>query len=160
MTFFFFTQKATLEELAHLLISPDRLRIIERSELGAGSYGEVVLGTLDEASSTPRDVAVKRLKAVGTRGERARLAKVSRKGSDCDLCSILTTFCQRLARELNVWAKIRHPNVVELIGYYLDDKYESPLLISALMTNGNVWEYIERFKPDVEQRIAFVSRDR
>ncbi|KAG8955100.1 Receptor-interacting serine/threonine-protein kinase 3 [Tulasnella sp. 424] len=129
---------ATLEELAHLLIPPERLRIIEHSELGEGSYGEVVLGTLDEASSSPRDVAVKRLKAVGTRGERVRLAK-------------------RLARELKIWAKIKHPNVVELIGYYLDEKYESPLLISTLMTNGNVLDYIERYKPDIERRIAFVK---
>ncbi|KIO25406.1 hypothetical protein M407DRAFT_25310 [Tulasnella calospora MUT 4182] len=93
---------------------------------------------MDKASSTARDVAVKRLKTVGTRGERIRLAK-------------------RLARELNVWAKIRHPNVVELIGYYLDDKYESPLLISALMPNGNVLEYIKRFKPDLEQRVAGIT---
>ncbi|KAG8974269.1 hypothetical protein FRC05_007693 [Tulasnella sp. 425] len=129
---------ATLEELAHLLIPPERLRIVECSKLGAGNYGEVVLGTLDEASSTPRDVAVKKLKAEGTRGERVRLAK-------------------RLARELNIWAKIKHPNVVELIGYYLDEKYESPLLISALMNNGNVLDYIERYNPDSERRIALVK---
>lgn len=55
---------------------PDRLCLVEGSELGAGNYGEVVLGILDESSPTPRDVAVKRLKAVGTRGERVRLAKV------------------------------------------------------------------------------------
>ncbi|KAG8974266.1 hypothetical protein FRC05_007690, partial [Tulasnella sp. 425] len=129
---------ATLEELAHLLIPPERLRIVERSALGEGNYGEVVLGTLDEASSTPRDVAVKRLKAVGTRGERVRLAK-------------------RLARELNIWAKIKHSNVVELIGYFLDEKYEAPLLISALMTNGNVLNYIEHYKPNIEQRIGFMK---
>ncbi|KAG8974265.1 hypothetical protein FRC05_007689 [Tulasnella sp. 425] len=129
---------ATLEELAHLLIPPERLRIVDGSQLGEGNYGEVVLGTLDEASSTPRDVAVKRLKAVGTRGERVRLAK-------------------RLARELNIWAKTKHPNVVELIGYYLDGKFEAPLLISALMANGNVLDYIERYKPDIERRIAFVK---
>ncbi|KIO21817.1 hypothetical protein M407DRAFT_28585 [Tulasnella calospora MUT 4182] len=128
---------ATLEELAHLLIPPERLRLVEGSELGSGNYGEVVLGTLDEHSPNPRDVAVKRLKAVGTRGERVRLAK-------------------RLARELNIWAKIKHPNVVKLIGYYLDEKYESPLLISELMVNGNVLDYIERFKPDTEQRLSFV----
>ncbi|KAG9027113.1 hypothetical protein FS837_004371, partial [Tulasnella sp. UAMH 9824] len=66
---------ATLEELSHLLIPPDRLRAVDGSELGSGNYGEVVLGILDESSPTPRDVAVKRLKAVGTRGERLRLAK-------------------------------------------------------------------------------------
>ncbi|KAG8921590.1 hypothetical protein FRC01_000177 [Tulasnella sp. 417] len=128
----------TLAELAHLLIPPDRLRIVERSQLGEGTYGEVVLGILDEVSSAPRDVAVKRLKAVGTRGDRIRLAK-------------------RLARELNIWAKISHPNVVDLIGYYIDDRYESPLLISALMTNGNVSEYIKCFNPDIKQRLGFVK---
>ncbi|KAG8916809.1 hypothetical protein FRC01_002859 [Tulasnella sp. 417] len=129
---------ATLEELAHLLIPPERLRLVERSELGSGNYGEVVLGTLDESTNTPRDVAVKKLKAVGTRGERVRLAK-------------------RLARELNIWAKVKHPNVVELIGYYLDEKYESPMLISALMHNGDVLKYIENYKPDIQQRIAFMK---
>lgn len=148
-----------MEELAPLLIPPDRLSIVERSELGAGNYGEVVLGTLNEASSTPRDVAVKRLKAVGTRGERARLAKVSNTGGDYCIRSLFMTFLQRLAREINVWAKIRHPNIVELIGYYLDDKYESPLLISALMPNGDVLEYINRVNPAIKQRIELVSFD-
>lgn len=72
----FIQLQATLEELGYLLIPTERLRLVERS-LGSGNYGEVVLGTLDETSPTPRDVAVKRLKAVGTRGERIRLAKVS-----------------------------------------------------------------------------------
>ncbi|KAG8916810.1 hypothetical protein FRC01_002860 [Tulasnella sp. 417] len=146
---------ATLEELAHLLIPPERLRLVERSELGSGNYGEVVLGTLDELSPTPKDVAVKRLKAVGTRGERVRLAKVGT--GAIRVLRRLMTVLQRLARELNIWAKIKHPNVVELIGYYLDEKYESPLLISELMVNGNVLDYINRFKPDTEQRISFVK---
>ncbi|KIO17629.1 hypothetical protein M407DRAFT_32688 [Tulasnella calospora MUT 4182] len=131
---------ATLEELAYLLIPTERLHLHEHSEIGSGYYGEVILGTLHESSPTTRDVhvAVKRLKAVGTRGERVRLAK-------------------RLARELNVWAKIKHANVLELIGYYLDEKYESPLLISVFMPNGDVLKYIERFKPDIQQRIAFAK---
>ncbi|KAG8901763.1 hypothetical protein FRC00_004817 [Tulasnella sp. 408] len=129
---------ATLEEMAHLLIPPDRLRIVQSSELGAGNYGDVVLGILDEASPTARHVAVKRLRAVGTRGERVRLAK-------------------RLARELLVWAKIRHQNVVELIGFALDEKYETPMLISALEPNGDVLKYMGTFKPDIQRRIAFVQ---
>ncbi|KAG9041838.1 hypothetical protein FS837_011687 [Tulasnella sp. UAMH 9824] len=139
LTDFLPTHKATLEELAHLLVPLHRLHIEECVELGVGHYGEVVLGILlDETSAAARDVAVKRLKATGTRGERVRLAK-------------------RLARELNVWAKVQHPNIVELIGYYLDDKYESPLLISAFMPNGNVLEYIERDKPGIERRVALVK---
>ncbi|KIO25404.1 hypothetical protein M407DRAFT_210667, partial [Tulasnella calospora MUT 4182] len=115
-----------------------RLRLIERSELGAGNYGHVVLGTLDEGSPTARRVAVKRLKAVGTRGERVRLVK-------------------RLARELNIWSKITHPNVVDLIGYCLDERYESPQLVSALMPHGNILGYIQRFGPGIGQRVAFVK---
>ncbi|KAG8993054.1 hypothetical protein FRB90_000802 [Tulasnella sp. 427] len=126
----------TLQEFVHMLIPPERLQIAEESELGAGTYGEVLLGTLDGSSPSPQDVAVKRLKAVGTRGERIRLAK-------------------RLARELNIWAKIDHPNIVKLIGYYLDDKYQSPLLISELMINGNVLSYIRRYNPHIQQRISF-----
>ncbi|KAG8949025.1 hypothetical protein FRC04_009099 [Tulasnella sp. 424] len=129
---------ATLEELAYLLIPSERLRHIGLRTLGEGYYGEVVQGILDESSSTPREVAVKRLKAVGTRGERVRLAK-------------------RLARELNIWAKIKHPNIVELIGYYLDEKYESPLLISAFMPHGNVLDFIKSHNPNMERRIAFVK---
>ncbi|KAG8955091.1 hypothetical protein FRC04_009548 [Tulasnella sp. 424] len=131
---------ATLEELAQRLIPRQRLRIVERSELGTGNYGQVVLGVLDEASPAARDVAVKRLNAVGTRGERVRLMK-------------------RLTKELNIWATIKHPNIVELIGYRLDEKYQSPLLISPLMSNGNVLNYLERFKPGMERRIALVSRE-
>lgn len=68
-----------MEELAHLLIPPDRLRIVDGFELGEGNYGVVVLGTMDEASPAARDVAVKRLRAVGKREERFRLVRVSRR---------------------------------------------------------------------------------
>lgn len=43
------------------------------------------------------------------------------------------------------------------MGYSMDERCESPLLISALMPHGNVLEYIEHFKPCLKQRVAFVS---
>lgn len=67
--------KKTLEDLSHLFIPPGRFRILERSAFGAGNYGDVFRGVLDETSSTARGVAIKRLKA--TREHRVRLAKVS-----------------------------------------------------------------------------------
>lgn len=69
--------KATLEDLARLLIAQERLRIFDGSKLGSGNYGEVVRGILDDNSPNRKEVAVKRLKAVGARGEHVRLAKVS-----------------------------------------------------------------------------------
>lgn len=68
--------EATVEELLRRFIRPDRLRILEHSDLGVGNYGKVVLGVLDEDSSTARGVAIKKLKARGALG---RLAKVSNK---------------------------------------------------------------------------------
>lgn len=56
-----------------------------------------------------------------------------------------------------MWTKIQHPNVVELIGWNLDERYEFPLIISVLMPHRNILEYIERFKPCIKQRLAFVS---
>ncbi|KAG8928843.1 hypothetical protein FRC00_001629 [Tulasnella sp. 408] len=138
--------KLTLDELAYLLVQPHRITIIEGSDLGAGNYGDVVLAKLDESLPTSRDVAVKQLRAVGTRGDRIRLVKNAECGS---------TLGQRLARELNIWAKIKHPNVVELIGYYLDEKFEVPQLISAFMVNGNVLKYIRCAKPSTARRVQF-----
>ncbi|KAG8915077.1 hypothetical protein FRC00_008155 [Tulasnella sp. 408] len=138
------------ERIGTPLILAERLRLVERSELGSGNYGEVALGTLGEPSPTPTDVAVKRVKEVGTRGERVRLAKVGTT-ENSHVRERLTTAPPASCKELNIWAKIKHPNVVELIGYHLDEKYESPPLISGLMVNGNVLNYIERFKPDTSQ---------
>ncbi|KAG8901620.1 hypothetical protein FRC00_005928 [Tulasnella sp. 408] len=85
--------EATFSELSHLLIKPARLTVEEEeAELGAGGFGEVYLATLDKSSTSRRKVAVKQLRMVE--------ASV------------------RLARELKVWAKVRHPNILELIGYH------------------------------------------
>ncbi|KIO17707.1 hypothetical protein M407DRAFT_84706, partial [Tulasnella calospora MUT 4182] len=50
----------------------------------------------------------------------------------------------RLARELKVWAKMKHPNILELIGYYLSDNHGCAQFVSAYMVNGNVMQYIRR----------------
>ncbi|KAG8986292.1 hypothetical protein FRB90_004102, partial [Tulasnella sp. 427] len=111
--------------------------ITKSAEVGFGGYGEVFLATLDPTSS-PKDVAVKELRAVGTRGVRARMAF-------------------RLARELKIWAKAHHPNILELIGFYLSDNYDTAQLVSAYMPHGNVAQYISKAQPEVGTRIEFVK---
>lgn len=68
------------------MIPPQRLRLVERFELGIGSYGKVVVGILDEVYLDPLEVAVKRLTGVRTHGERVQLAKVGN-GSSNNSCS-------------------------------------------------------------------------
>ncbi|KAG8955085.1 hypothetical protein FRC04_009542 [Tulasnella sp. 424] len=132
------TLRSTLDDLIHFLIPSSRLTIMDSSEIGCGRYGEVLLATLDGSSQTPILVAVKELRAVGTRGVRKRMAL-------------------RLARELKIWAKANHPHVLQLVGYYLSDNYEIAQLISPFMTNGNVSQYLENLEVGVHKRLDIVS---
>ncbi|KAG9035055.1 hypothetical protein FS837_002067 [Tulasnella sp. UAMH 9824] len=62
-------------------------------------------------------------------------------------------------RELKVWAKVKHPNTLELIGYYLVSKdYMTAHFVSAYMVNGNVMQYIRRVHVWVAIRLKF-ARD-
>ncbi|KAG8891972.1 hypothetical protein FRC00_012864 [Tulasnella sp. 408] len=128
----------TLSSLEHLQIQSSRLEIKENTEVGSGGYGEVLLATMDSALPSAREVAVKQLRAVGTRGIRVRMAF-------------------RLARELKIWAQARHPNILELIGFHLSENYETAQLISPFMRYGNVSQYIARVQPEVGTRIEFVG---
>ncbi|KAG8899644.1 hypothetical protein FRC00_001159 [Tulasnella sp. 408] len=65
--------------------------------------------------------------------------------------------CQRLARELKIWEKAKHPNVLKLMGYFLSDDYASAQLISPYMENGNILEYIKRTQPSIETRLGFAN---
>lgn len=83
-------KEETLTSLEHLSIQPSRLEIKESAEVGSGGYGEVLLAKMDPLSSLVREVAVKQLRAVGTRGIRVRLAFV---GAPVNQFSkVLTTF--------------------------------------------------------------------
>ncbi|KAG8926262.1 hypothetical protein FRC00_003063 [Tulasnella sp. 408] len=61
-----------------------------------------------------------------------------------------------LTRELKVWAKVKHSNVLELVGYYLSAHYDCAQLVSPYMENGNITEYIKRTQADIETRLGFV----
>ncbi|KAG8899645.1 hypothetical protein FRC00_001160, partial [Tulasnella sp. 408] len=108
--------------------------IIDGSEVGFGGYGEVYLATLDGAST----VAVKQLRIIQTKDVRIRAA-------------------MRLARELRIWAKANHPNVLKLIGYHLSEKYDCAQLISPYMENGNIVEYMKRTQASIEVRLSFLT---
>lgn len=125
--------QSTLTQLAHLLIESSRLSVIDDSEVGFGGYGDVFLATLDGSSK----VAVKQLRIIQTKAVRVRVA-------------------MRLARELKIWAKANHRNVLKLIGYHLSEKYDCAQLISPYMENGNIVEYMKRTQASIEVRLGFV----
>ncbi|KIO29775.1 hypothetical protein M407DRAFT_69970, partial [Tulasnella calospora MUT 4182] len=59
-------------------------------------------------------------------------------------------------RELRVWAKAKHPNVLELVGYSLSENYGSAQFVSPYMPNGNVKEYMKRTQATADVRLGFV----
>ncbi|KAG8964317.1 hypothetical protein FRC05_003867, partial [Tulasnella sp. 425] len=129
--------QSTLDDLSHLIIPRERLTLENDVELGVGRYGEVFLAVL-EASDLRIKVAVKQLRIVQSKGVRRRVAI-------------------RLARELKVWATAKHPNILELLGFYLSDNHRCAQLVSAYMANGNVKEYIGRLQPNLATRLRFVQ---
>lgn len=125
--------RLTLSELAHLLVDPVRLIVPQGSEIGSGGYGEVCLAMLDGTSK----VAVKQLRIIQASGTRVRVA-------------------MRLARELKIWARAKHPNILKLVGYYLSENYSCAQLVSPYMENGNITHYMNRTQAGIEARIGFV----
>ncbi|KAG8915009.1 hypothetical protein FRC00_008778 [Tulasnella sp. 408] len=56
---------------------------------------------------------------------------------------------KRLAREIYVWTALDHPNVLELLGFAIEDG--KPCLISPWCDNGTLQEYLQKF-PDANRR--------
>ncbi|KAG8987784.1 hypothetical protein FRB90_003151 [Tulasnella sp. 427] len=125
--------QSTFNELNHLVIPPSELAIEEDVELGVGAYGEVFFATLNR-NSTSVKVAVKQLRIAQAKGVRRRIAI-------------------RLARELKVWARASHPNILALVGFYVSDNYSCAQLVSPLMSNGNVKNYVEAHQPSLATRL-------
>ncbi|KAG8964312.1 hypothetical protein FRC05_003862 [Tulasnella sp. 425] len=129
--------QSTLDNLFHLLINPSQITLEGATEIGVGGYGRVFLATL-ESSDSQIKVAVKQLRIVQAIEDRRRVAI-------------------RLARELKVWAKAKHPNILELLGFYHTEDYICAQFVSAHMANGNVKQYINKFKPNVATRLRFIQ---
>ncbi|KAG8900958.1 hypothetical protein FRC00_009886 [Tulasnella sp. 408] len=100
-----------------------------------GGYCDLQVATLDPGiPSASKLVAAKKL-LLGTRSnEPKRLAF-------------------RLARELKVWAGLRHPHVLPLLGFYLGHNYKTAVLISEYMVHGDLKDYITKMVPSYEQRL-------
>jgi len=82
-------------------------------------------------------VAVKALRPYGDIQTRKRVAK-------------------RLVREIDVWARLNHPNVLRLIGFCLAPDRSAAWIISSLCRNGNAQEYLKSTNPGEVNRVKLV----
>ncbi|KAG8981518.1 hypothetical protein FRB93_008574 [Tulasnella sp. JGI-2019a] len=107
----------------------EHLEIDESSVIGRGGFGVLMRGKMRDYHS---DVAVKRLTSDETRD--IRVAK-------------------RLVREMKAWSKLKHRNVLSLIGFHLSEALDLALIVCPLQSNGNVKDYLQRVKPSVLERL-------
>ncbi|KLO16655.1 kinase-like protein [Schizopora paradoxa] len=53
-------------------------------------------------------------------------------------------FAKSLSREMRIWSQLNHPNVLPLLGFFLDGPKGIPNFISKWMKNGTVVDYAKR----------------
>ncbi|KAG9048471.1 hypothetical protein FS837_012780 [Tulasnella sp. UAMH 9824] len=101
-------------------------QLTERTKpLFTGAFSDV-----SQAKLGDRVVAVKALRVTYNEGGEGRIWK-------------------RLAREIDIWAALDHPNVLGLLGFGSEDG--KPCLISPWCENGTLEEYLQKF-PDADRR--------
>lgn len=65
---------------------------------------------------------------------------------------------EAFARELLIWNKAKHPNILPLNGFYFDDYYlNAAWLTTPWQSRGNLLKYLDVAKPDWEDRLKLVS---
>ncbi|KAL5480686.1 hypothetical protein ACEPAI_9626 [Sanghuangporus weigelae] len=109
-----------LAELAHLDLSHS-IVFKDTRIVGGGTYGDVSTGNCTVSGQRKVKIAIKRLRFWWKK-------------------DIKTLF----EREIYVWSKLKHPNILPLLGFAVDDSTRFPLMISEWMENGSAWEYVTR----------------
>lgn len=64
---------------------------------------------------------------------------------------------QGLFRALKVWKALKHPNLVELLGYSLGPEQEINKFILPCLTHGSIRTYLEQTTAGIAQLLGFVS---
>ncbi|KAG8891423.1 hypothetical protein FRB99_003601, partial [Tulasnella sp. 403] len=157
------TQLSVLErELADFLqplekyrIKPSRLLFPQEcSMIGSGGYGTVHQALIRQRlwGNTGIVVAVKKLRAAGGRDKCLRMAIVSMVSRTINVLSTKLLLSKGLIRELAVWARLSHENVIPLIGFHLSEHLDQAWLISPYMANGSVSDYLLGARPSEAKR--------
>ena len=55
-----------------------------------------------------------------------------------------------------MWSKLKHPNILPLLGYAFDSDTGYPFLVSEWMVNGNALAYVRSEKPSPDDILRLV----
>ncbi|KAL5531801.1 hypothetical protein ACEPAF_5363 [Sanghuangporus sanghuang] len=97
-------------------VTPSILEVLKHLDL----TGNVVMRTVKLLPTSKATVCIKRM-------------RMHMKGD------IKTLF----EKELYVWAKLKHKNILPLLGYAFEQKSNYPLLVSEWMENGSAWDFVK-----------------
>ncbi|KAL5513805.1 hypothetical protein ACEPAH_4206 [Sanghuangporus vaninii] len=108
-----------LAELKHLDLTK-RIVFDENGVVASGGYGDVCRADYKVKHKRKVIVAVKRMRFYVKKED----------------------FKMLFEKEIYVWAKLKHSNVLPLLGYALEEKTKYPLLVSEWMENGSAWAFV------------------
>lgn len=140
--------RTILAKLKHLDLT-GKIRFESAVMKTHGGYADVFIGYVDSEfeESGEVKVAVKRLR-IHIQGD-SDFAKVpSFAFSYARARPKLLYLPQSLSKEIRVWSRLKHPNVLAFLGYALEGE-DYPLLISEWMENGTAMSYVNE-NPDCD----------
>ncbi|KAG8898744.1 hypothetical protein FRB99_007191, partial [Tulasnella sp. 403] len=62
-----------------------------------------------------------------------------------------------LVREVQLLAHLDHPNILPLIGFYLDQEVKEAWLVVEYAPNGNALEFLNERQPDLQERVELIK---
>lgn len=141
-----------LDQLKHLDLS-SLILFKERHFIGCGGYGDVFKGRCNLPDRGKTKVAIKRLRFY----LKEEIKTVNNNTSfyiSASYANILF-LCQLFEKEIYVWSKLDHPNVLPLLGYAFANEFKYPLLVSEWMDKGSAWSYVRaHLKCDIVRLVS------
>ena len=133
--------RSTLAKIKHLDLT-ERVFFDDNTKLlSGGGYGDIRVGACDVVGRGRVRVAVKSIRLYLQ--QMPEMTKVWSHQLGLMNRGNLTCGIQLLEREIRVWSRLRHINVLPLLGYAIQDS-GLPSLISEFMDNGTVLRYVQK----------------
>ena len=139
---FFLTLRRLTENSGRL---PDRMVMADSVDasgkiVASGGFGDVRAGTY-----MGRRVAVKTAR-VTERSDLRKIKKVSTRGHFTPTWETVSTIpFQQFYKEVLLWETLSHPNILGLVGVWVDMKKGEFVTVSEWMVHGNIMEFIARY---------------